>query len=134
VRIIRVILFIITNILATLIIAALIGLLVLLCQRIHFTLGLVLFIVLWKFLLPFVALLYKQIAKICPFPLVTVIVAYLIQGGECILGIIGICYFTIKTGLRFSSIVSALVVIGMSIVLCKYSIGGSLLHIQENNY
>jgi len=116
-RVIRAILFVIVNIIVTILVAAVISLLILLCQKIHFILGLVLFFVLWKFLLPFVAVIYKQVAKINTFPIVTIITAFLIQGGECVLGIIGICYYTIKTGLSFSSVVSAIVVIAMSVTL-----------------
>jgi len=133
-RIIRAVLFVIVNILVTILVAAVIALLIALCQKIHFILGLVLFFILWKFLLPLVALLYKQVAKINTYPIVTIITAILIQGGDCVLGIIVICYYTIKTGISFSSVVSAIVAIAMSVALCKYSIYGSLLQVGENRY
>ena len=131
-RIIRAIFFIITNIIVSILILAAIGALVMLCQKIHFVLGLVLFFILWKFLLPLVAIVYKQVAKISSFSMLIIVIAFLIQGGECLLGIIGIIIYTIKTGLTFSSVLSAIVVIAMSVALARYAIRGSLMQVDEN--
>jgi len=131
-RIVRALLFILTNIIVSILIIVVIGTLIMLCQRIHFVLGLVLFIILWKFLLPLVAIVYKQIAKISPISILTIVIAFLIQGGECLLGIIGIIIYTIRTGLSFSSVLSAIIVIAMSVTLAKYAIGGSLLQVEES--
>ena len=131
-RIVRALLFILTNIIVSILIIVVIGTLIMLCQRIHFVLGLILFLILWKFLLPLVAIVYKQIAKISPISILTIVIAFLIQGGECLLGIIGIIIYTIRTGLSFSSVLSAIIVIAMSVTLAKYAIGGSLLQVEES--
>jgi hypothetical protein len=132
-RIIRALLFIIVVVISSFLIAALIGVLIMLCQRIHFVIGLVLFVILWKILLPLVTLVYKQVAKISPFPMLTIVIAFLFIGGECLLGIIGIIRFTINSGISFSSVLSAIVVIAMSITLFKYSIAGFMMQARESN-
>jgi hypothetical protein len=104
----------------------------LVCQRLHFTLGLALFYIIWKFLLPKVTGLYYRIARISPFSLLTLIAAFLFQGGECLAGIVEISISTIRAGIRFSSVVSALIVISMSLALCKYAITGSLSYIENH--
>ncbi len=126
-HIMKAMLFVIVVILFNTFINILIGFLLMFCQRIHIIFGLLVFAGLWKFLLPLVTLIYKQAARINPFPILAIVIAWLIFGGECLLGIIGIIYFIIKTGISFPSIMSAIILIAMSIRLFYYSFAGLIL-------
>jgi hypothetical protein len=121
-----------TNLITSAVVNGVIGISMIMCQQLHFILGLALFFIIWKFILPMVGLLYRLIAGISPFPRLTVIIAWLFQGGGCLAGAVGIIIYTIRGGVSFSTVVSTVIVISMSVALCRYAINGSLSYVSDH--